>query len=200
MRSCLSRELISPISGVHRWPADVGGAEHGYGWRTRTGDPTDRAVNFRSEWNFQGPGWNGGGAGSWHNTNMLIQPCLLNIAIMPSYWYMLPETCFRCLCGFTSFRALFLTELISTWSRPVLKQKMAWSSYRRSIQICLHVFLQIRFYESLRFIRSQNNLQKFFPNLWLFNVAPATDVEKESSSCYGVPIWACWTPRNENIA
>lgn len=130
--------VFCPFSGVHRWPADVGGAEHSYGWRTRTGDPTDRAVDFRSEWNFQGLGWNGGGTGSWHNTNMLIQPFLLNICIMPSYWYMLTETFFLCLCGSTSFRALFLTELISTWNRPVLKQKTAWSSYKRWIRMCVY--------------------------------------------------------------
>lgn len=53
------------VSGFHRRPADAGRAEHSHGWRTRAGDPTDCAVHLRSEWDFQGLGWNGGGTGIW---------------------------------------------------------------------------------------------------------------------------------------
>lgn len=56
-------QLDCLYSGVHRRSTDAGGAEHSFGRRTRAGDPADCAVNFRSERDFPGPGWNGGGTG-----------------------------------------------------------------------------------------------------------------------------------------
>ena len=53
------------LSGVHRWPADASGAEHSNGWRTRERDKTDCAVHLRSQWDFPGLGYDGGGAGIW---------------------------------------------------------------------------------------------------------------------------------------
>lgn len=51
------------VSGVHRRPADAGGAELGHGGRAREGDPANRAVHLGSERDFPGLGWNGGGTG-----------------------------------------------------------------------------------------------------------------------------------------
>lgn len=132
-----------PFSGVHRWPADVGGAEHSYGWRTRTGDPTDCAVDFRSEWNFQGLGWNGGGTGSWHNTNMLIQPCILNIHIMPSYWY---RDIFSVLMWFYFLQGTVLDRIDFNVEQACVKTEDGLKQLQKvNMNVCLQIWLKESF-------------------------------------------------------
>lgn len=82
------------FTGVHRWSADAGGAEHGSGGGTGEGDPTNSAVHLGSEWDFPGFGRNGGGAGT---KRRIISGIIVNATFIFSLFYWLLWT-FKSFC------------------------------------------------------------------------------------------------------